>query len=70
MPSSGDVRLDVYDVAGRRVATRGYGLVASGWHDLMLDGRDDGGHPLASGVYFYQVRAGEQTQRSKMVIRR
>jgi hypothetical protein len=35
-----------------------------------LDARDDAGHPLASGVYFYRVHAAGQTQTRKLIITR
>lgn len=70
MPKAGDVRLEVYDVAGRRVATRNAGQLAAGWREVSFDGRTDGGQPLASGVYFYRVYAGGEMHTRKMVISR
>jgi hypothetical protein len=65
----GGVDVDVYDVAGRRVrSTRISGV--KGWQEVRLDGRDDTGHVLASGVYFYRVSAAGQTITRKMVIAR
>lgn len=70
MPKAGDVRLEVYDVAGRRVATRSAGQLAAGWRNVTFDGRADGGQLLASGVYFYRVYAGGEMHTRKMVISR
>ena len=70
MPKAGEVRLEVYDVAGRRVATRDVGQLSAGWREVVFDGRADSGKMLASGVYFYRVHAGGETHMRKMVISR
>ncbi len=70
LPAEADVRLDVFDVAGRRVLAREIGRLNAGWRDLAFDGRDERGQPLASGVYFYRVTAGRETMTHKMVIGR
>jgi hypothetical protein len=70
MPKEGRVQVEVYDAAGRRVASHDLGQLPAGWRDLTVDGRDDGGHLLASGVYFCRVSAAGETHTSKMVIRR
>ena len=54
-PASGEVRLAVYDAAGRRIRTLLDGAVAAGAHQLTWDGMDDAGRPLGSGVYFYRL---------------
>jgi flagellar hook assembly protein FlgD len=32
--------------------------LAAGYHDLRIDGRNESGEKLASGVYFFRVRVG------------
>jgi len=32
--------------------------LSAGDHDVRVDGRNDSGEKLASGVYFFRVRAG------------
>jgi FlgD Ig-like domain len=70
LPVKGDVRVDVYDVAGRRVRTVTMPARTKGWNTLRLDAQDDRGAPLASGVYFFRVHAGNETITRKMVIAR
>jgi hypothetical protein len=65
-----DVRVDVFDVTGRRVRTIDVGDSPAGWRTIAFDGHDDGGRPLASGVYFYRVSAGTRTITNKMVLMR
>ena len=48
-----DVRLVVYDVLGRQVATLAHGRYPAGKYSFTFDGAN-----LASGVYFYRLTAG------------
>ena len=42
----------------------------AGWHRIPFSGVDDGGRPLARGVYFYRVTANGTTASHKLVIAR
>jgi hypothetical protein len=53
----GRVRLDVIDVAGRRVRALEDGVRGGGSHAIEWDGRDESGRPVAAGVYFFRLRA-------------
>ncbi|HEU4928292.1 MAG TPA: T9SS type A sorting domain-containing protein, partial [Candidatus Krumholzibacteria bacterium] len=68
LPSESDVTLEVYDVAGRRVAVRTLDRVSAGWQRLTFDGRDDEGKPLPSGVYFARVNAAGGSATRKLVV--
>jgi hypothetical protein len=70
LPASSKVEVEVFDVGGHRVADQRLGTNFAGWHTVVLDARDDAGHPLASGVYFYRVHAAGQTQTRKLIITR
>ena len=61
--------LEVFDVAGRRVATVAGGPPAPGRRILAFTGRDHRGRPLARGVYFYRLAAGDRAARGKLVKR-
>jgi PKD repeat protein len=57
--SAGAARVDLFDVGGRlvrRLLTQD--ALAAGYHDLRIDGRNESGEKLASGVYFFRVRVG------------
>ena len=59
----GDVRIDVFNIAGQQVrelANRHYDV---GVHALTLDGKD-----LPSGIYFAQLRAGSFVKTEKLVL--
>ncbi len=65
LPVASKVRLDVFDVSGRRVgvdlaSTRVY---SPGAHEITFDGSG-----LPSGVYIYRLTAGEYTASGKMVL--
>jgi flagellar hook assembly protein FlgD len=70
LPANSDLSIEVYDVAGRRVRAQSLAQQQAGWRTIPFDGRDDSGHALASGVYFYRVSAGGKTVTNKMVIAR
>jgi hypothetical protein len=65
----GHVELAIYDVAGRRIRVLVSGVRSPGLvHHARWNGRDDGGRIVASGVYFYRLRADGFTQTHKMVL--
>ncbi|MCA9752077.1 MAG: T9SS type A sorting domain-containing protein [Gemmatimonadetes bacterium] len=61
------VRLSIYDVTGRLVAQPVSGPHAPGRYAVQWDGRDRGGRPVASGIYFYRLDVGTWTETRKMV---
>ncbi len=63
LPQRSFVRLDVYDVLGRRVARLTDGWTEAGYHELDFDARD-----LPSGLYFCQMRAVGFRQVHKMLL--
>ncbi len=48
----GQVRVDLYDAAGRRVTTLADRSFSSGAHSITWDGRSDRGIDLPSGIYY------------------
>lgn len=64
----GDVAVDVFDVAGRRVRRLAAGARAAGTHTAVWDGRDDAGRTMPSGMYFVTVRTGAVLNTTKVVL--
>jgi hypothetical protein len=62
------VRIVVYDVTGRRVATLVDGQQSAGEKRVSWNGRNDRGAEVATGVYFYRMTAGEFSSTRKMVL--
>lgn len=52
IPEAGEVRLAVYDILGRHIATLLSGRVESGSHEISWNGVGISGQQVASGVYF------------------
>ena len=65
---SGPVQLALYDIQGRRIRTLIEGSLGAGMHTLTWDGRDDRGHLVPSGAYFYRLEAGRQAQNRKILL--
>lgn len=65
---AGEVRLEVFNLVGQKVRTLLAGELGSGTHSLRFDALDDGGRPLASGVYVYRLESGGQAQSRKMLL--
>ena len=57
VPRSGRVKIDVFDVRGRKVTTLVDRVVPAGRHSVVWDGRDQGGATVPSGVYFSRLTA-------------
>ncbi len=63
-----DVKLDVLDVAGRRVVTLVSEEQNAGTYETKWDGRTSGGISAASGTYVYRLEAGGKSLTRKMVL--
>jgi hypothetical protein len=57
LPHPADVRLELFDVAGRRVKTLAPGVHPAGWHTLQWNGTGDSGAPIGAGLYFVRFKA-------------
>jgi hypothetical protein len=63
IPKQSAVKLLVYDVVGREVATLVNSTLQAGNYEAEFDGTN-----LASGVYFYRIEAGDFKDVKKMVL--
>jgi len=68
LPQAGHVSLMVFNVTGQMVRRLVDWDQTPGEHVAIWDGNDDLGHPVASGIYFYQLVAGEFHQVRKMLL--
>ncbi|NNM33386.1 MAG: T9SS type A sorting domain-containing protein [Gemmatimonadetes bacterium] len=68
LPASGPTRLNVYDLAGRRVATLVDEVRTAGRHTVSWNGTDAAGVAVASGVYVYKLESGDFQQTKRMVL--
>jgi len=65
---SASVSLRIYDAAGRLVRVLVEDDRAAGTHTELWDGRDGGGDSVASGIYFYRLKAGMFSETRKMIL--
>jgi hypothetical protein len=68
LPVTSRVRLDVYDLLGRRVRTLANGFYPPGEHEVEWDRRTPNGALASPGLYFYRMDAGQYRERRRMVI--
>ncbi len=70
LPQPSQVELTIYNLLGQPVAVLVQEPSAAGTFSVRWDGRDQAGRAVTSGVYLYQLRAGEHTQVRKMLLLR
>ncbi len=66
--AGGNVRLQIFDPAGRRVATLLDQRLEQGEHAILWNGRADGGGALKSGVYFAHLLLLDGSMSRKLVL--
>lgn len=70
LPASTEVRIRVFDTAGRSVAALGFGRLAPGRHDQVWQAVDGSGRALSSGLYFLRLEAGESARVKRVMVLR
>lgn len=68
LPNEGATLLIVYDALGQQVRLLVDEVRAAGRYAAHWDGRDALGKRVSSGVYFYELRAGEHRQMRRMLL--
>ncbi|MDD5719994.1 MAG: right-handed parallel beta-helix repeat-containing protein [Candidatus Krumholzibacteria bacterium] len=65
---AGQARLDVYDLAGRHLATLWDGPAPAGLTTATWDGTDAAGRPAAAGAYCGRLVAGGETRTGRLLL--
>lgn len=60
------VLINLYNTLGQQIGTLVDTQYTAGVHSVHWDGKDRNGRPVSSGVYLYQIQAGEFSQVRKM----
>ena len=68
VPEPSFVRLRVYDLLGREVATLVNREMEAGMHQVQWNGRDAVGLPVTSGIYVYRIDAGDFSRAKTMIL--
>lgn len=70
LPENAYVTLTVYDILGRKVTTLVEGSKSAGYYSTSWNGTDSRGNVVASGVYFYRLKAGNHIETKRMVLQK
>lgn len=70
LPLAGPVALRVFDLNGALVRTLLDGPAEAGPGEVAWDGRDAGGAPVPTGVYFYRLTTPHGSETRKMIVQR
>lgn len=68
LPQGGDVKLSVFNVLGQEVRELVNQPLEAGVHDVIWDGKDHAGSQVASGIYFYRIKATNFSDTKKMLL--
>ena len=68
LPKNADVKIVVYNAYGQRVRTLvDQAKQNAGYHEIVWNGTNDAGHPVATGVYFYKLTTKDYVRTLKMM---
>jgi aminopeptidase N len=68
VPAPAYVRIEIFDLVGRKVYAPQTEKVYTGFHRFTWDGNDNTGNPLPSGIYFYRFSDGKSSLTRKMLL--
>jgi photosystem II stability/assembly factor-like uncharacterized protein len=68
LPKNSDVKIVVYNAFGQQVRTLLDAKKEAGFHQIEWNGKNDAGHPVATGVYFYKLTAKDYVRTLKMLL--
>jgi hypothetical protein len=68
LPKDANVCLSIYNLLGQKVRILVDEFQLAGHKTVHWDGTHDNGNAVASGIYFYRIKAGSFTETKKMVL--
>ena len=66
LPKGVNVRLDVYDLNGRHIKSLENAFKSAGYYSVNWDAKDENGMPVSTGMYIYQLIAGNNILSEKV----
>ncbi len=66
IPKAAKVELEIYNILGQTVKTLVEEEKPAGFYQVSWDGRDEHGRGVSTGIYLYQIRAGDFVETKKM----
>jgi len=64
------VNIRIFNIAGRMINSFEEGIKEPGSYSVRWNGCNESGAPLASGNYFYQIQAGNESKTGRMILLR
>lgn len=68
LPRRAHITIEIFDLLGARIKVLIDETREAGTHVADWDGRNDRDDPVASGIYLYRLRAGDQNEAKKMLL--
>ncbi len=68
LPSRSEVKLEIFNILGRKIKTVVNEDLSAGRHQIKWDGKDEKGNDVSSGIYFYRLKTDEYTETRKMTL--
>ena len=68
LAASSEVRLEVFNLLGQRIATLVDGVRPAGFHTATWHATDAAGRAVGAGVYIYRMTVGVESQTGRMVL--
>jgi hypothetical protein len=75
LAQNADVSVRIYDASGKLIRALSFGHREAGFYvekgkAVYWDGKSDAGEEVASGVYFYNIKAGDFSATKKLIVRK
>ncbi len=68
LPKTVNVRIEIVNTLGQVIRTLVQRKQSAGRYQVIWDSRDQSGRPVASGLYFYRLEAGDFTRTRKLLL--
>ncbi|MFH2036867.1 MAG: T9SS type A sorting domain-containing protein [Candidatus Zixiibacteriota bacterium] len=68
LPTRSPVKISIYNILGQKVTTLVDETVSAGNHNVIWNGTDKNGQPVASGIYFYRIETDQFIDSKKMIL--
>ncbi|MEL1236735.1 MAG: FlgD immunoglobulin-like domain containing protein, partial [Candidatus Neomarinimicrobiota bacterium] len=68
LPNHSDVKVTLFDITGRAIKEIDFGEMVPGRYAYVWDGTNEVGNLVSTGIYFFQINAGSNTDIKKMLL--
>jgi Subtilase family/MAM domain, meprin/A5/mu/FlgD Ig-like domain len=68
LPVQTEVKVDIFDISGKKVKTLVNTNLDAGWHTMQWNGQNEQGQSVGSGLFIYRIRAGKIVKTQKLIL--